>query len=562
MPKRLGVMRGLIGFAVGAILCLVPVGATEVKRDRYQIELQLDQARAVFNARQILRWTNRTETGVGTLEFNLYPNVGLNLEAEGGDPSLRIFEVVIPGRQVRWSLRARQTQMRLEIEPRVEAGQRVAIQIGFAGRIPRLQREETSLLAHFMQEVNDALDEVREPVDARDIFFAGEEGILLGYFYPILATRPAALHEIRFPIGINSLVQAELADYEVGLTLSAAGAQVVSSGRPVRGSVVEGRRPVHRFVGEARRGFALVIGERLRAVEKVLGRTTVVSWYHEGDQRAGERVLDQLVAALGIYREAFGEYPYEYLQAVEFPVAAGYSAIDLPGLVVLPQAYYIDFGSVAASRLPGVIREQEDVIRASFELNVVQSVAHQWWGRVVGADAERSPAVSEALALFAAVYYHEKRYGPALAESIVRRYVRGAYQAYRMLDGVDEEAERPLKEYDSVLQYAAIIQAKGALLLLALRRELGDEQTLAILRDFYREYAGEQVTAEQFQRFFQLRSGESKVVRALFQRWWREKRGDEDIGAPEPAQVPAPVSRIRALGRVFLRIGKRAARPF
>lgn len=538
--------------------------AAEVKRDRYQIEMQLDYGRAAFTARQILRWTNRGDSGVGTLDFNLYPNVGLNLEPEGGDPSLRIFEVTIPGRQVRWTLRARQTILRLEIEPKVEAGQRVPVTIRFAGRIPRIQREETSLLAHFMQEVNDALGEVREPVDARDIFFAGEEAILLAYFHPLLALRPPALHEIRFPVGISSLAQADLADYEVVVILpaTAAGVQVLSSGRPLRGGAGEGRRPTHRFAGEARRGFALAIGERLRAAERTVGRTTVISWYREGDQRDGERVLDFLVAGLEIYREAFGEYPYELLQAVEFPLAAGYSAIDFPGLIVLPQAYYVDFSSVAASRLPGVIREQEDVIRASFELNVAQALAHQWWGRVVAIDTERSPVVNEALALFGAVYYHEKRYGPQLAESVVRQYVRGAYQAYRMLDGVDEEAERPLREYVSALQYAAIAQAKGALLLLSLRQEMGEGPFLTILRDWYRDSSGAWLTGDHFQRFVLARSGDSRATRAAFQRWLREKRGDEDIGAPEPAQVPAPVSRMRSLGRVFLRIGKKAARPF
>ncbi|MFM8394377.1 MAG: hypothetical protein ACKOB4_10700, partial [Acidobacteriota bacterium] len=231
--------------------------------------------------------------------------------------------------------------------------------------------------------------------------------------------------------------------------------------------------------------------------------------------------------------------------------------------IVLPQAYYVDFN---ASRLPGVIREQADVIRASFELNVAQAVARQWWGRVVGIDGERAPLVIESLSLFAALHYHERRYGAALADAVTRQYVRGAYLAHRILGGADLESERPLKEYSSGLEYAGIVQAKGALMLLAMREVLGEAPFLSILRDLYRQHSGGILTFEEFRHTLLARSGDSRQVQMLLQRWLKEKRGDEDIGAPEQTQDPGPVSKIRALGRIFLRIGvsigKRAARPF
>jgi hypothetical protein len=45
-------------------------------------------------------------------------------------------------------------------------------------------------------------------------------------------------------------------------------------------------------------------------------------------------------------------------------------------------------------------------------------------------------------------------------------------------------------------------------------------------------------------------------------RWLREKRGDEDIGAPELALFSPQGSKMRTLGRFFVRIGRAAARPF
>lgn len=535
----------------------------EAGRDRYRIDLELDYGSARYRGRQSFYWTNREDSAVDVLEFSLYPNVGLDLENEGGAGSLLVEEVNAVGRQVKWSHRAKRTLVRVEFERRIEIGERVEIRFRFEGQIPRVQREETSLLAHFMQEVNDALNEEKVSADARDTFFAGEESLLICYFHPLLSVRSSAVEGIGFPLGVSRLALTGIADYEISLAVDAGGSgedlQVISSGRQVRSVSQEGRIRHYRFTGEARRGFALAMGEKLRAAERKVGRATIVSWYREGDQQQGDRVLEIVSAALAIYRESFGEYPYDNLQVVEFPLAAGYSAVELPGMMVLPQAYYIDLNS---ARLAGVIREQADVVRSSFEFNVARGVAGQWWGRVVGVDGERTPFVAEALTGYAAIRYHDRRYGRAVGDAVTRQYVRGAYQAYRILGGTDEEAEQAAKEFDSSLQYAAIVQAKATLMMLALREALGEDHFLSILRELYRQSAGETLTADGLRQTFLSGSNESKPVRAAFQRWLREKRGDEDIGSPELSQVPVPVSKIRALGRMFLRIGRKAARPF
>ena len=559
---------------------LLVVAGGAMRGDRYRIDLDLDYPRGTYTGRQTFEWTNRGGGSVDYLEFSLYPNVGATVGSgigsnsvaggsspvgENGFTVLEVLEVTAPGRQIKTSIRLKRTVLRVDFDERIENGQRVVLHFRFKGAIPRVQREETSLLAHFMQEVNDALEEERVPVDARDVFFAGEEAILLGYFHPLLIVRPQNLGEVRFPVGLSRLVLTGVADYEVAVEIRGGPADLdlFSSGRAVRSGMSEGRSRIYHFAGEARRGFAIAIAEKLRRLEGQYGRTKVVSWHRDPDGRQGQRVLEMVGEALLVYRDLFGEYPYETLHVVEFPVTAGYSAIDLPGMIVLPQAYYVDLN---AARLPGVIREQADVIRASFELNVSQAVARQWWGRVVGIDGERAPLVAESLSLFAALHYHERRYGAALAESIIRQYVRGAYQAHRILGGLDMEADKPLRDFSNGLEYAAIVQAKGALMLFALREQLGAEQFHSILRDVYRQHAAGMLTGEGFRQSLLARSGDSRPVRMLLQRWLKERRGDEDIGTPELAQDPGPVSKFRSLGRIFLKIGvkigKRAARPF
>ena len=199
----------------------------------------------------------------------------------------------------------------------------------------------------------------------------------------------------------------------------------------------------------------------------------------------------------------------------------------------MAQAYFIDFDSPQSARLPAVLREQSDVIRSAFEFTLAHGVAKQWWGHAVGSDPERSAYLDEAIATFSAAYYHESVYGKALGDLIVDQQLRGAYQAYRMLGGVEIQGDKPAREYKNALQYTAIVQAKAALLLVALRREIGDDAFFSALRKYFTINRFRIASAENFRAMFASTIEDPRPVRLLFQRWLKEKHADEDIGAPD-----------------------------
>ncbi len=471
------------------------------------------------------------------------------------------------GRELRFSLRSRNVALRVELPQKLQPGQTIELVLDFSARMPRVQREETSLLAHFLEEVSDALSDERQPKDARDIFFAGEEAMMLGYFFPMLAPRQQQFAEQGLAVGVGNLVYSEVADYEVevktdeGLTLIGSASCIAV--KPLQsGSEDSGKRKVHIFRGEKLRGFAIALVERMKSAEQNVGNVHIVSYFRESDERLGKRALRIAAGAIDAYSRSFGDYPYSQLQVVELPLAAGYSNIKFPALIAVAQAYYIDFDAPQAARLPGVLREQSDIIKSSFEFAIAHGVARQWWGEAVGSDPERFPYLDEALANYSAAYYHEVAYGKKLGDLIIDQQLRGAYQAYRMLGGVDMEVDKPLKEFRNALHYTAIVQAKGALLFVALRKELGDEQFFNALRNYFSAHRFRIAGPEHLRFAFQALVENPRAVRWLFQRWLKEKRGDEDIGSPDLTLVPPPVSKIRALGRVFVRIGKTAARPF
>jgi aminopeptidase N len=535
-------------------------------RDSYRIEIDLDYHKGSFTGRETLKFTNTTREELDFINFYLYPNFGLSEEDK---PSLTVQKITAGGREQSYGMRSHSALLRVELTQKLQPGQSIELTLEFSAVVPRVQREETSLLAHFLQEIGDALSDERQPKDARDIFFAGEESMLLGHFFPSLAPRDQQAVDQNLAVSVGSLVNGEVADYEVtvradkSLTVIASAECVEAAAQKsaVRAEAAGNRRS-QTFRGANLRGFAVAVVEQMKSEERKTGATRVVSYFRESDQRLGKRALDIAVNAIDVYEKSFGPYPYSVLRIVEAPLAAGYSNTQFPGMVVIAQAYYIDFDAPEAARLPGVLREQSDIIKSSFEFTIAYGVAKQWWGEAVGGDSERAPYLDEALANFSAAYYHEAVYGKKLGDLIIDQQLRGAYQAYRMLGGVDVETEKPVKEFRNSLQYTAIVQAKGGLLFVAMRKELGDERFFDALRRYYSKNSFRVVTPEIMRNSFLAVSENPRAAQAIFQRWLREKRGDEDIGAPDMTLIPPRVSKIRALGRVFVKIGKTAARPF
>jgi hypothetical protein len=539
---------------------------TSVSDQHYRIELNVNYRAASFTGRAAVRFRNATRSDLESIYFHLYPNVGLEEEAAAW---LKVQRVRLEARELRFSLKSRGAVLKVELPVKLEPGRSLELTLDFTGSVPRVQREETSLLAHFLQEVSDAMSDERLPRDARDIFFAAEQAMLLGCFYPMLATRQVLSSDYSLAAGAGGIVFSDVADYEVVVRTdepvmaiaSAQGGLGQEAGRaaPPR-PAAPGRE--HRFRGEQLRGFALVLGERFKAVEKRVGQVQVVSYFQEGDERLGRKTLEIAARAVEIFTAAFGLYPYPALQIIELPMPAGYSGIDFPGIVALARAYYIDFDDPQAARLPGLVREQADLIQAALEFTLAHGAAHQWWGGVIGSDPQRTPYLDEALASYSAAYYYEAAYGRAAGETAIEQQLRAPYHAYRMLGGADLEVEKPAKEFRSSLQYTAIVQGKGAMLFAALRQELGDERFFAALSYYYRTHRFQIVTPDHLRYAFLAGANDPRPVRQLFQRWIKEKRGDEDLGAPEIALLQPPSSKVRALGRIFARIGRTAARPF
>jgi aminopeptidase N len=534
----------------------------------YRITLDVDFQEQSFVGHEVVRFTNSTRRDLDQINFHLYPNIGQEenefpwLTVQGVSLTPNDARYLSKGQAVRFALRERNTLLQIKLPFKVAPGKSLELKIDFAARVPRIQREETTLLAHFLEEASDAMREEKQARDARDIFFACEQTMLLGYFYPILAAPETSSTEQGLAIGVGGLVISEVADYEVNVNVDA-GVMVVASSRLLEKKPEAEKKVTHRFQSNNLRGFALVFGEHWKANEQKIEATTLTTYFLPGDEAIGKKMMAIASRALATNNQAFGGYPYEQLNVVEMPLPAGFGGIEFPGLVAISQAYCVDFDAPAAARLPGLLREQADVIKNALEFTLAQTIAFQWWGSVVGSDSQRTPYLDEALAHFAATFYYEAAFGKDAGEKAINQNLRAPYQVYRSLGGVDVEVAKPTKEFRNMLQFSAIVQAKGAMLLHALRRELGDEQFFGALRLYFTTRKFRFATPNDLRDAFLAAAHNPAIVKALFQRYLREKRGDEDLGKPEVAYFNEPEKgKGKKIGRFFGKIGRAAARPF
>ncbi len=168
----------------------VPKSEQFFSRQQYVVDIHLDYRAASYTGRETIRFTNSTRDELDSLQFALYPNYGLG----DSDPLLlKVQSVKLGSRELRFSLRARGALLRVELPSKLSPQQSLELTLSFAAKLPRVPKEEAGLYAHFLQELSDATGDDRQVGDARDIFFAGDGAIVMGYFFPLLVAQPDAV---------------------------------------------------------------------------------------------------------------------------------------------------------------------------------------------------------------------------------------------------------------------------------------------------------------------------------------------------------------------------------
>jgi hypothetical protein len=400
--------------------------------------------------------------------------------------------------------------------------------------VPEIDPEETGLVTHVLQQVSAAIRSTRELRRARDTNFVCRGVMLLATAFPILAARSGDDWIRKIESSIGDSLTTDTADYDVTIA-TAPGVMVFTPAAGVPQNAKEENGPT-RFVAEHLRDFAIVTGRNLRAEVSQVGDVTVRTIFRPDHEVVGRNVLKIAAAALHIYENKFGTLPMKSVTIVEAPLVATLGSAEFAGMGVIAGAFYVDFDSATMRNMPDVIREQRVSVEDSLEWTVAHVVAHQWWGATVGNDAGREPILDESLSNWSALLYYRQTHGEEQTETALEEQLRGVYKVYRTFGGDDMEASRSSREYRNSFQYAAIVSSKGALMFEALRKLLGDEKFYAALRDYYEANSLEIADLDDLRGAFIAGAPveQRRAVSRTFDRWLSSKRGDEDIGPPDP----------------------------
>ena len=541
------------------------------KRIRYQIHMALDFENRTYTGIERVRWVNRGDHATSTLFFHLYPNIRMPGYAPPADktqpsdePRLEISEVrtVRNDATLPFALDDQETTLRINLHDPVPPNASVELELKFKGSVPEIDPEETGLVTHVFQQVSAAIRSTREVRRARDTNFRCRGLILLGASYPVLAARDGDDWFRKVELSIGDALTTDAADYRV--TIDAP--RNVSVFAPVTSEPVEDKEKTRSsFVAQNLRDFALIAGSNLRAEEKVVNGVTIRSIFRPDHEVAARRVLNIAADALRVFAARFGPLPMRTISILDAPLVATLGSAEFSGLSAIASAFYLDFDSTSMLNMPDVIREQRVSVEDSLEWTVAHVVAHQWWGATVGNDPAREPVLDEALANWSALLYYRETHGEERFAAALDEQVRGVYTLYRTFGGEDMEASRSARDYRNSFQYSAIVGSKGALMIEALRKLLGDERFFAALRDYYSANSFEVADMDDLRGAFIAGAPveQRRAVSRTFDRWLSSKRGDEDIGPPDlklAAELGLPakanVKGDRNVFTAFAKVGK------
>ncbi len=397
------------------------------------------------------------------LYFHTYPN----LYAFGGN--LQVTGAAVDGMNVNFSSAAEGAAVHLALPKSLQPGSMAHVWLSFSGSVPRES----------------------QPGDYT-IFGSNEDVLSLTGFYPILAARRGDEWALDIPHPQGDVGFHDAALYRVEVT-NPPGQTVVATGTEITRTVGADGWDTTRYVLGPAREFTFLLSPRYQVAEAETLGTRVRSYFYPEDAEAGRKTLYDAMAALQIYNDRFGPYPYRDMKVVEAPLT--FHGMEFPGLSLIGSQDYSKF--------------QQDL-----ETLVVHEMGHQWWYNQVGSDQVLNPWLDEGLAEYSMYEYIAGRYGEPAAERL--RQLRWEIPVKQVaLRGGDMPIGLPVRDYKD--NYETLVYGKGALFFATLRDELGPATFQRLLQTYLERYRWRIATPAEFQALAEEVSG--KDLSGLFEKW-------------------------------------------
>lgn len=193
---------------------------------------------------------------------------------------------------------------------------------------------------------------------------------------------------------------------------------------------------------------------------------------------------DAEARAIGVFSDQFGALPQPNLSIVQIPDGS-LASFAAPGLLVVSQREWL--------------AKPNDRLLANL-------TASQWWGDQVMAASSSDSWLTDGLSRYSEAIYLEQTASKAALDQALDDFSIGAL----MFEGA-----APIAESGRLMpfspEYQSVVVNKGAVIFHMLRGQLGDSNFFALLRDFYKQYAGKWASINDFEQMAEARGSQIKV---------------------------------------------------
>ncbi len=449
---------------------------------RYDLTVNFDAKTSELYGKATMLIVNSSADPWPNLLFRLYPV----LQQYGGE--MTIQSVAVEGRPATFVYQAENTAVQVNLVQPLRTGAAVHVQLAWKLTVPTWSNAP-SVYA---------------------LFGRSQQMTSLPLFYPALAVyqpgpttgsgswwldEGGVRGDAAFNVASLFVVTATLPSAEVP----------VASGTLITSTLLDNNQARHVWVTGPVREFLLHMSPQFTSDYLEAYGTRVTSYWLPGQEAAGRAALTYAIAALRLYSDLYGDYPYRDLRIAPAPLA--YRGMEYPQVELL--------GSELYTRL-----------RSNLEMLVAHEVAHQWWYQLVHNDPVNEPWLDEALAEYSVKLYMEKLHSTAKANSMQRTRWQIPLNGLISKD-TDTPVNESVASFTTGTQYETIIYGKGALFYDVLRQELGDRQFIRFLRAYYASHRYGIVNTKSW--LADLEALSKPGLRQLYQQWVQRPTPDRAI---------------------------------
>lgn len=422
-------------------------GIDESTLTEYFIDVELDTKEMTYYGEQVVNYVNNTDIALEEVYFHIYPNAWEKsfwaplfdsweeIDHEKYVPGyINMEKVASSSKDLNWNVEGnKNTILKVELDRPLEIGEKIELYLEYEVKLPNTEER----------------------------FGYHDKGINLGNWYPVMAVYDEKGWNLDPYYNYGDPFYSETSNYRVNIRVPK-NMKIAASGKILSEEVDKGKKK-YEIQGKLIRDFSWAASKNFKIKERLVDGTVLRVYSINRSRKFIDQALDLGEKSLKAFNEAFGKYPYGQYSIVvtKFP-----SGMEYPGLVYISDAYPAQ----------GIL-----------ERVIAHETAHQWWYGLVGNDQVDEAWLDEGLATYSEAIYFNEVYGKEKADWR-HNTIKSNYDSGVKGFGKGKVVNKPLSEFKNGRGYGALVYEGGAMLLVKIKEDFGEEVLYNILKEYYKEY--------------------------------------------------------------------------